>query len=91
MAARASTSPSTRVAVTQTGSPDCADRAASRGPLPDDPANGTLWPGDHATDNENNPHLVWIHVHLHHLARNAQTISEPALRVAEARRRPWWR
>jgi uncharacterized membrane protein YccC len=61
------------------------------GPLPDDPANGTLWPGDHATDNENNPHLVWIHVHLHHLARNAQTISEPALRVAEARRRPWWR
>ncbi|HEX6452251.1 MAG TPA: FUSC family protein [Trebonia sp.] len=44
-----------------------------------------------AADNETHPHLLWIHVHLHHLAQNAQTVSEPALRVAEARGRPWWR
>ena len=54
------------------------------GPLPDDPVNGTWWPGDDAADNKNNPHLLWIHVHLHHLTRNAQTVSGPALRVAEA-------
>lgn len=61
------------------------------GPLPDDPVNGTWWPGDDAADNKNNPHLLWIHVHLHHLTRNAQTVSGPALRVAEARHLPWWR
>jgi len=37
MAARASTSPSTRVAVTHTGRPDGAALAASIGPLPVEP------------------------------------------------------
>ena len=36
------------------------------------------------------PHLLWVQEHLHHLSRSAQEISEPALHVAEARRRPWW-
>jgi hypothetical protein len=37
------------------------------------------------------PHLLWVQEHLHHLSQSAQTVSGPALRVAEARRRPWWR
>ena len=37
------------------------------------------------------PHLLWVQEHLHHLSRSAQMISEPALHVAQARRRPWWR
>jgi len=37
------------------------------------------------------PHLLWVQEHLHHLSVSAQTVSEPALRIAEIRRRPWWR
>jgi uncharacterized membrane protein YccC len=36
------------------------------------------------------PHLLWVQEHLHHLSQSAQTVSEPALRLAEVRRRPWW-
>jgi len=37
------------------------------------------------------PHLLWVQEHLHHLSKSAQTVSEPALRIAEIRRHPWWR
>jgi hypothetical protein len=37
------------------------------------------------------PHLLWVQEHLHHLSSSAQTVSEPALRLAEVRQRPWWR
>ena len=37
------------------------------------------------------PHLLWVQEHLHHLSASAQTVSEPALRLAEVRQRPWWR
>ena len=37
------------------------------------------------------PHLLWVQEHLHHLSQSAQVLPEPALRVSEARRRPWWR
>jgi hypothetical protein len=37
------------------------------------------------------PHLLWVQEHLHHLSISAQTVSEPALRMAEVRQRPWWR
>jgi uncharacterized membrane protein YccC len=37
------------------------------------------------------PHLLWVHEHLHHLHRSAQTVGEPAMRLAEVRQRPWWR
>jgi hypothetical protein len=37
------------------------------------------------------PHLLWVQEHLHHLSVSAQTVSEPALRLAEVRQRPWWR
>jgi hypothetical protein len=37
------------------------------------------------------PHLLWVQEHLHHLSISAQTVSAPALRLAEVRQRPWWR
>jgi hypothetical protein len=37
------------------------------------------------------PHVLWVREHLHHLARNAEQLPRPALKVAEARHRPWWR
>jgi len=37
------------------------------------------------------PHLLWVQEHLHHLSASAQTVSEPALRLAQVRQRPWWR
>jgi hypothetical protein len=37
------------------------------------------------------PHLLWVQEHLHHLSKDAQSVSEPAQHMAEARRRPWWR
>ena len=37
------------------------------------------------------PHLLWVQEHLHHLSKDAQAVSEPALHMAEVRRRPWWR
>ena len=37
------------------------------------------------------PHLLWVQEHLHHLSASAQTVSEPALHIAEIRQRPWWR
>jgi uncharacterized membrane protein YccC len=37
------------------------------------------------------PHVLWVQEHLHHLSASARTVSEPALRVAEVRQRPWWR
>jgi hypothetical protein len=37
------------------------------------------------------PHLLWVQEHLHHLSASAQTVSDPALRLAEVRQRPWWR
>jgi uncharacterized membrane protein YccC len=37
------------------------------------------------------PHLLWVQEHLHHLARSAPSISDPALRMAQSRRHPWWR
>jgi hypothetical protein len=46
---------------------------------------------DEATRPESHPHLLWVQEHLRHLGQSAQSVSEPALRVAEARQRPWWR
>jgi uncharacterized membrane protein YccC len=35
--------------------------------------------------------LLWIREHLHHLGSHANRIADPASRVAEQRRIPWWR
>jgi len=37
------------------------------------------------------PHLLWVQENLHHLSISARMVSEPALRLAEIRQRPWWR
>jgi hypothetical protein len=37
------------------------------------------------------PHLLWVQDHLHHLSESARLVSGPAVRIAEVRRRPWWR
>ena len=37
------------------------------------------------------PHLLWVHEHLQHLSSHIRAIAEPASRVAEQRRLPWWR
>jgi uncharacterized membrane protein YccC len=37
------------------------------------------------------PHLLWVQEHLHHLSKDAQSVSEPAQHMAAVRRRPWWR
>ncbi|HEX6519335.1 MAG TPA: FUSC family protein [Streptosporangiaceae bacterium] len=36
-------------------------------------------------------HLLWIRENLHHLASRAPALTEPAARIAEQRRQPWWR
>jgi len=36
-------------------------------------------------------HLLWIRENLHHLASRAPVLTEPAARIAEQRRQPWWR
>jgi uncharacterized membrane protein YccC len=36
------------------------------------------------------PHALWVRDHLQHLGAHADAITEPALRVAQQRRRPWW-
>jgi hypothetical protein len=37
------------------------------------------------------PGMLWVGEYLYHLAGHAETITEPAQTVAQARRRPWWR
>jgi hypothetical protein len=61
-------------------------------PLPKMPdAPGADGAPDGLSEHEFHPHLLWIYEHLHQLAGSAQTIGEPAVHIAEARRRPWWR
>jgi hypothetical protein len=40
---------------------------------------------------QHHPHLLWVQEHLQHLSSHAQAITDPASRVAEQRRLPWWR
>jgi uncharacterized membrane protein YccC len=55
-------------------------------------ANGVGAPESVAPAHElPHPHLLWVQEHLHHLSASAQTVSEPAFRLAELRQRPWWR
>ncbi len=52
--------------------------------------DGTF-PGGAVGQHLPHPHLLWVQENLHHLGQSAQTVSEPALHLAEVRRRPWWR
>jgi hypothetical protein len=53
---------------------------------PGEPASDETYPHELP-----HPHLLWVQEHLHHLSMSAQTVSDPALRLAEVRQRPWWR
>jgi len=64
--------------------------------VPQPPVTGPAVPRPGAPASEStaylgHPHLLWVQEHLHHLSQNAQSISAPALRLAEVRQRPWWR
>jgi uncharacterized membrane protein YccC len=81
--------------------------AGQLAPLPPPPVVGPAMPrrkpggADGASGAEENviapahqlphPHLLWVQEHLHHLSASARMVSEPALHIAEIRRRPWWR
>jgi uncharacterized membrane protein YccC len=52
----------------------------------------TLPPGALAAEPvARHPHLMWVREHLYHLAEHAEALPGPAERIAEVRRRPWWR
>jgi uncharacterized membrane protein YccC len=57
--------------------------------VPRPPGSGSGPPAP--ADQLPHPHLLWVQDHLHHLSASAQTVSEPALRMAQIRQRPWWR
>ena len=67
--------------------------ASSNGASPDGgpPGSAAAADGAAAAQQMPHPHLLWVQEHLHHLGQSAQTVSEPALHLAQARRRPWWR
>ncbi len=37
------------------------------------------------------PRLMWVREHLYHLSEHTGALAGPAARIAEVRRRPWWR
>jgi uncharacterized membrane protein YccC len=90
--------------VGHTGRPDTLTPIPAPAPLgpavppPDGAARAPGSPGQPGSaDSPDDPiplshtHLLWVKEHLHYLGQSAQAISEPALRLAEARHRPWWR
>ena len=89
------------VAVNGAGPVDGVSLTSNGGQAPaggETPANGQAAPGaatavdiiDPAQQLPH-PHLLWVQEHLHHLGQSAQMVSAPAQRLAEIRRRPWWR
>ncbi len=64
---------------------------AAGGAAADGAPGGAVADGRVVTDQLSHPHLLWVQEHLRHLSQSAQTVSEPARRMAEVRRRPWWR
>jgi hypothetical protein len=52
----------------------------------------TLPPGALAAERvARHPRLMWVREHLYHLGEHTEALTEPAARIAEVRRRPWWR
>ena len=71
------------------------DRLAAQVDKPRGHAIDTLTPPTFSSDG--NPklalssHLVWLCEHLTHLTEHLGELVAPADRIAEIRRRPWWR
>jgi uncharacterized membrane protein YccC len=60
---------------------------------PAGPGHAGPWPDGTGPDGSSgwpHPHLLWVQDHLHALSLSAQSVTEPALHIAESRRRPWW-
>jgi hypothetical protein len=52
----------------------------------------TLPPGALAAEPfARHPRLMWVREHLYHLGEHTEALTRPAARIAEVRRRPWWR
>jgi uncharacterized membrane protein YccC len=73
-----------------------AHRSGDLAPVPPPPVTGAAVPRPGSARPESgsfldHPHLLWVLENLHHLSQSAQSVSGPALRIAEVRRRPWWR
>ena len=70
-----------------------AGRSRSLAPVAAPPILGPAVPRSGTTGavGSVHPHVLWVQEHLHHLSQAAQMVIEPAVRVAEARRHPWWR
>ena len=51
----------------------------------------TFAPSEVVRAGEGTDFAVWLCEHLDHLAEHLGELAEPAVRVAELRRRPWWR
>ena len=51
----------------------------------------TFAPGDAVDSSSATQYAVWLCEHLDHLGEHAGDLVEPATRIAEFRRRPWWR
>ncbi len=75
----------------QVGPPGHAPSPLEALPAPDGPdyPNGVACAGD--TPPHYRPDMLWVGEHLYHLAERGQAITEPAVKVAEARQLPWWR
>jgi uncharacterized membrane protein YccC len=55
------------------------------------PAAPTLGPAEVLDDASGSRYAIWLCEHLDHLAEHLDDLVQPAVRVAEMRRRPWWR
>jgi hypothetical protein len=51
----------------------------------------TFAPGDVVDSSSATQYAVWLCEHLEHLSEHAGELVGPATRIAEFRRRPWWR
>jgi hypothetical protein len=48
-------------------------------------------PEDKVDDRTGSPYGIWLCEHLDHLSEHLEALVRPAVRIAEIRRRPWWR
>ncbi len=71
------------------------DRLAAQVDKPRGRSIETLTPPTFSSDGNHklalSPHLVWLCEHLTHLSEHLGELVAPAVKIAEIRRRPWWR
>ncbi|MGH3278404.1 MAG: FUSC family protein [Trebonia sp.] len=84
-----------RAVADEVSRPGTGELAAVPPPAPVGPAlprhQGDVADGTSPVRELPHPHLLWVQEHLHHLSASTRAVGGPALRLAEIRRRPWWR